>query len=264
MNPPHDAADARRLPESAAALSVRGLTVAYHGKPALWDVDHDVPDRTLSAVIGPNGAGKSTLLASALGLVPRIAGAVHVHGRDARRARGEIAYVPQHGGVDPDFPASALDVAAMGLYRRIGWCRPVRRRHREAARACLDRMGVADLADRQIGQLSGGQRQRVFLARALAQDARLYLMDEPFAGIDAATEGVVVETLRGLRDDGAAVVCVHHDLQTVAEYFEHVLVLNVRAVAAGGIPGTLTESVLQTAYGGRLAAPEIRAAAGGI
>ena len=246
-----------------AALSIRGLCVAYQGRPALWDVDYDVPERTLSAVIGPNGAGKTTLVKSVLRLVPRLAGTVHVFGRDARRPRGDIAHVPQHNSVDWDFPASALDVAAMGLYGRIGWCRPVRRRHREEARAHLDRMGMADLAGRQIGQLSGGQRQRVFLARALAQEARLYLMDEPFAGIDAATERVIVEVMNELRDTGAAVVCVHHDLQTVGEYFGHALVLNVRPVAVGDVDAALTEGALQAAYGGRLAAPEIRAAVGG-
>ncbi len=266
MNPPRPvgSGEVRELSAVPAALSIRGLTVVYQGTPALWDVDYDVPGRTLSAVIGPNGAGKTTLLRSVLGLVPRLAGTVRVHGRDARRSRGDIAYVPQHNSVDWDFPASALDVVAMGLYRRIGWCRPVRRRHREAARAHLDRMGMADFAGRQIGQLSGGQRQRVFLARALAQDARLYLMDEPFAGIDAATERVIVEVMNELREAGAAVVCVHHDLQTVGEYFGHALVLNVRPVAVGDVDEALTESVLQAAYGGRLAAPEIRAAIGGI
>jgi manganese/zinc/iron transport system ATP- binding protein len=243
-------------------LSVHGLTVAYDDKPAIWDLDFEAPDRGLVAVIGPNGAGKSTMIKAILGLVPTLAGDVRVFGEKLRRARRRIAYVPQRTSVDWDFPASAEDVVAMGLYGEIGWCRPVRRRHRDAARDYLDRVGMADFAGRQIGQLSGGQQQRVFLARALAQKADLYLMDEPFAGVDAATEHAIVDVMRGVRDAGATVVCVHHNLQTVAAYFDHALIMNVRPVAAGPVRDVLTEEVLQTAYGGRLAATEIRAIAG--
>ena len=246
---------------AAAPLSVRGLTVAYNDRPAIWDVDYAAPDRSLVAIVGPNGAGKSTLIKAVLGLVPTLAGEVRVYGETLRRARRAVAYVPQRSSVDWDFPASAEDVVAMGLYGRIGWCRPVRRRHREEARAHLDRVGMADFAGRQIGQLSGGQQQRVFLARALAQDAKLYLMDEPFAGVDAATERAIVEVMRELRANGSTVICVHHDLQTVADYFDHALIMNVRPVAAGAIDAVLTEEALQAAYGGRLAATEIRAIA---
>ncbi|MEK9646587.1 MAG: metal ABC transporter ATP-binding protein [Alphaproteobacteria bacterium] len=264
MNPPRliplddaqAAADSRDGP-----LSIRGLTVAYHDKPAVWDVAFDAPDEALVAVIGPNGAGKSTMIKAVLGLVPTLAGDVRVFGTPLKHSRKSIAYVPQRSSVDWDFPASAEDVVAMGLYGRIGWCKPVRRRYREAARACLDRVGMADFADRQIGQLSGGQQQRVFLARALAQDAKLYLMDEPFAGVDAATEKAIVDVMRDLLADGASVVCVHHDLQTVGDYFDHAFILNVRRIAAGPIDRVLSEENLQKAYGGRLAATEIRAIA---
>ena len=242
-------------------LSVRGLTVSYDDKPAIWDVDYEAPDKGLIAIIGPNGAGKSTLIKAVLGLVPQLAGDISIYGTSLRRARRRIAYVPQRSSVDWDFPASAEDVVTMGLYATIGWCLPVRRRHREAARACLDRVGMADFADRQIGQLSGGQQQRVFLARALAQDADLYLMDEPFAGVDAATERAIVDVMADIRDAGSTVVCVHHDLQTVAAYFDHALILNVRPVAAGPIEEVLTEENLQSAYCGRLAETEIRAIA---
>ena len=263
MNPP------RLVPFTSTAkphtgpgpLSIRGLTVAYDDKPAIWDLDYEAPDKGLVAIIGPNGAGKSTLIKAVLGLVPRLAGDVSVYGASLRRARRKIAYVPQRTSVDWDFPASAEDVVTMGLYGTIGWCRPVRRRHRETARACLERVGMADFADRQIGQLSGGQQQRVFLARALAQDAELYLMDEPFAGVDAATEHVIVDVMAEIRDVGSTVICVHHDLQTVAAYFDHALILNVRLVAAGLIEQVLTEENLQSAYGGRLAETEIRAIA---
>jgi len=264
MNPPRllpfDAAPANAESKNAP-LSVHGLTVAYDDKPALWDLDFDAPGDSLVAVIGPNGAGKSTMIRAVLGLTPLLAGDIRVFGAPVKRARKRIAYVPQRTSVDWDFPASAEDVVAMGLYGRIGWCRPVRRHHRDAARAHLDRVGMADFANRQIGQLSGGQQQRVFLARALAQDADLYLMDEPFAGVDAATERAIVDVMRNLRADGATVVCVHHDLQTVGDYFDHALILNVRPVAAGPVAEILTEENLQEAYGGRLAATEIRAIA---
>jgi manganese/zinc/iron transport system ATP- binding protein len=247
--------------DATPPLSVRGLTVAYDDKPALWDLDFDAPRQGLVAIVGPNGAGKSSLIKAVLGLVPMLAGDVRVFGQKLRRARRRVAYVPQRTSVDWDFPASAEDVVAMGLYGEIGWCRPVRRRHREAARAHLDRVGMADFAARQIGQLSGGQQQRVFLARALAQNAELYLMDEPFAGVDAATEHAIVDVMRDVRDDGATVICVHHDLQTVNDYFDHALIMNVRPVAAGAVGDVLTEEHLQRAYGGRLAETEIRAIA---
>ena len=238
--------------EATSPLSIHDLTVAYHRKPVLWDVEYEAPDRSLIAIVGPNGAGKSTLIKAALGLVPAASGLVEVYGRPVARQRQIIGYVPQRGSVDWDFPVSALEVVAMGLYGRIGWLRPVGRRHRETARACLDQVGMADYADRQISQLSGGQQQRVFLARALAQEARLYFMDEPFAGVDAATETAIVAVLRRLKDEGRTVVVVHHDLQTVPEYFDHVLLLNGRVVACGPVDEVFTPAHLRATYGGRL------------
>ena len=239
--------------EATSPLSIHDLTVAYNRKPVLWDVEYEAPDRALIAIVGPNGAGKSTLIKAVLGLVPAASGLVEVYGRPVARQRHLIGYVPQRGSVDWDFPVSALEVVAMGLYGRIGWLRPVARRHREIARACLDQVGMADYAERQISQLSGGQQQRVFLARALAQEARLYFMDEPFAGVDAATETAIVDVLRRLRNEGRTVVVVHHDLQTVPEYFEHVLLLNARVVAAGPVALAFTADNLRRTYGGRLA-----------
>ena len=239
--------------EATSPLSIHDLTVAYNRKPVLWDVEYEAPDRALIAIVGPNGAGKSTLIKAVLGLVPAASGLVEVYGRPVAGQRHLIGYVPQRGSVDWDFPVSALEVVAMGLYGRIGWLRPVARRHREIARACLDQVGMADYAERQISQLSGGQQQRVFLARALAQEARLYFMDEPFAGVDAATETAIVDVLRRLRNEGRTVVVVHHDLQTVPEYFEHVLLLNARVVAAGPVALAFTADNLRRTYGGRLA-----------
>jgi manganese/zinc/iron transport system ATP- binding protein len=233
-------------------LSVDDVTVAYDRKPVLWDIDYDAPAGALVGVVGPNGAGKSTLIKAVLGLVPLASGRIEVFGEPARKQRGLIGYVPQRESVDWDFPVSALDVVAMGRYRRIGWIRRVGRADRAAAMHSLEQVGLADLAHRQISQLSGGQQQRVFLARALAQDARLYLMDEPFAAVDAATERAIVEILRRLRDEGRTCLVVHHDLHTVREYFDHVMLLNMRIVAAGPTDAVFTDENLGKTYGGRL------------
>jgi manganese/zinc/iron transport system ATP- binding protein len=218
----------------------------------LWDVDYTAPGESLVAIVGPNGAGKSTLIKACLGLVPAASGRVEFWGRSYRQARARVGYVPQRESVDWDFPVSALDVVCMGRYRKIGWCRPVVRAHREAALACLDRVGMRDYARRQISQLSGGQQQRVFLARALAQEADLYFMDEPFAGVDAATERAIIEVLRELKRAGKTVICVHHDLPTVPEYFDHAVLLNMRVVAAGPVKDIFTPDNLHKTYGGRL------------
>jgi len=234
------------------AVDVHDVTVAYHRKPVLWDVDVELPAGRLIAVVGPNGAGKSTLLKSILGLVPIASGRIRIFGRAIDEARSMIGYVPQRETVDWDFPVSALDVVVMGRYGRLGWFRRPGRRDREAARECLAQLGMADFASRQINQLSGGQQQRVFLARALAQEAVIYFMDEPLAGVDAATEQAIIELLRTLRSAGKTVVAVHHDLQTVADYFDHVVLLNMRVVAAGPTADVFTQANLQATYGGRL------------
>jgi manganese/zinc/iron transport system ATP- binding protein len=235
--------------DPAPPLSVRGLTVAYHDRLVLREVDFTAPPAGLVAILGPNGAGKSTFLKAVLGLVPTLDGEVRVFGRPLDRKTGLVAYVPQRSSVDWDFPVTAVEVVAMGLYHRIGWLRPVRRRHLEAARAQLDRVGLADLADRQIGQLSGGQQQRVFLARALAQDAHIYLLDEPLAGIDAVSERVVVDLLRELAGLGRTVIAVHHDLESVPAIFDEALLLNVRRIAAGPVAEVLTPANVARAYG---------------
>ena len=241
-------------PEHSAEspLSIHAMTVAYQRKPVLWDVDYDAPPNRLIAIVGPNGAGKSTLIKACLGLVARASGQVEFWGEPYRKARSRVGYVPQRETVDWDFPVSALDVVCMGRYRRIGWCRPVSRKHKHAALACMDRVGMADYAKRQISQLSGGQQQRVFLARALAQEADLYFMDEPFAGVDAATERAIVEVLRELKASGKTVIVVHHDLQSVPEYFDDVILLNMRVVASGPVREVFTQDNLHKTYGGRL------------
>jgi manganese/zinc/iron transport system ATP- binding protein len=246
--PARSVARAPRTP----AVEVHDLTVAYRTQPVLWDVDFRLPEGKLIAIVGPNGAGKSTLLKAILDLVQPITGRIEVFGAPYRQRRSWVGYVPQRESVDWDFPTTALDVVTMGLYGHVGWLRRISRRHRERALECLEHVGMRELAGRQISQLSGGQQQRVFLARALAQDARLYLMDEPFAGVDVTTERAILGLLDELRNDGRTVVAVHHDIQTVAEYFDHVVLLNMRLIAEGPVATTFTDENLQQTYGGRL------------
>ncbi len=234
-------------------VSIRDLTVAYEEKPVLWDLDLDVPSGSLFAIVGPNGAGKSTLIKAVLGLVPVAAGDVRFFGKSYRRNRRRVGYVPQRSSVDWDFPTDALDVVLMGLYGSLGWVRRPGRRESQIAMDCLSKVGMQDFAKRQISQLSGGQQQRVFLARALAQDADLYFMDEPFAGVDATTERAIVDLLRELRSRGRTCVVVHHDLQTAEEYFDHLALLNVKLVAAGPTGVVFTPDNLARTYGGRIA-----------
>lgn len=238
--------------DGTPAIEVNDLTVAYREKPVLWDVDLVVPAGVLMAIVGPNGAGKSTLIKASLGLVRAAAGQVLVHGRPYAEQRKLVAYVPQRGSVDWDFPTSVLDVVMMGCYGALGWLRRPGRKERESALAALAQVGMEDFAGRQISQLSGGQQQRVFLARALVQDARLYLMDEPFQGVDAKTERAIVSVLQQLRAAGRTVVVVHHDLETVPEYFDQVLLLNVRRIASGPVREVFTEENLRLTYGGRV------------
>jgi len=243
---------ARPVDLATVPLSIYDLTVAYHRKPVIWDVGFEVPAGSLVGIVGPNGAGKSTLLKAVMELIPRASGRISVFGKSYRQNRHRVGYVPQRESVDWDFPVDALDVVAMGLYSRIGWCLPVRKKHRDAALAALDRVGIADLAHRQISQLSGGQQQRTFLARALVQDADLYLMDEPFASVDAATERAIVDILREMQGHGKTAVVIHHDLQTVPDYFDYVVLLNMRVVAHGPVADVFTPENLHKTYGGRL------------
>jgi manganese/zinc/iron transport system ATP- binding protein len=233
-------------------VEIHDMTVAYHRRPVLWDIDLVVPEGQLIAIVGPNGAGKSTLIKAVLGLIPLASGKVEVFGQPYREQRQLVGYVPQRETVDWDFPVTALDVVLMGTYGRLGWFRRPGNAEKKRAKECLDHVGMSAYSDRQIRQLSGGQQQRVFLARALAQDAQIYFMDEPFAGVDAATEEAIVELLKELRAGGKTVLVVHHELQTVKQYFDYVILLNMRLIAAGDVATTFTTENLQTTYGGRL------------
>lgn len=235
------------------AIEVTDLTVAYRDKPVLWDIDLVVPAGVLMAVVGPNGAGKTTLIKTILGLIQPAAGQVLIHGRPYAEQRRLVGYVPQRGSVDWDFPTNVLDVVIMGRYGSLGWFRRPGRQERALALDALAKVGMHTFADRQISQLSGGQQQRVFLARALVQDAQVYFMDEPFQGVDATTERAIVRLLQELRVAGKTVVVVHHDLQTVPEYFDWVTLLNVRRIASGPVSQVFNEHNLRLTYGGRVA-----------
>jgi manganese/zinc/iron transport system ATP- binding protein len=237
----------------SAVLDIHDVTVAYHRKPVLWDVDLVIQQPQLAAVVGPNGAGKSTLIKAVLGLVPMASGRVQIFGEPVASQRKRIGYVPQRESVDWDFPVSVLDVVLMGTYGRLGWFRRPGRAERERARECLAKVGLASYERQQIGQLSGGQQQRVFLARALAQEAEIYFMDEPMAGVDASTERMIFQVLEDLRKAGKTIIAVHHDLRTVPQYFDYVVLLNVRLVAAGPCEKVFTPENLRKTYGGRLA-----------
>lgn len=233
-------------------LEIHDLTVAYDRRPVLWGIDVVVPRGQLVGIIGPNGAGKSTLMKACLGVIPAAGGWVRLFGLPPEKAQARVGYVPQRESVDWDFPVNVMDVVLMGRFGRLGWFRRPTRHDREVAAASLEKVGMLAFANRQIANLSGGQQQRVFLARALAQESDLYFMDEPFAGVDAATEAAIVEVLHELRDRGCTILVVHHDLPTARNYFDLLLLLNMRLVAFGPTDEVFTYERLQRTYGGRL------------
>ena len=237
---------------SAPPIEVHDLTVAYLKKPVLWDIDFSLPEGQLIGMVGPNGAGKSTLIKAIMGLLPLSSGFVKIYGKPLETQRELIGYVPQRESVDWDFPTDALDVVTMGRYGKLSFFGRPSKEDKEIAMDALEKVGLADFARRQISQLSGGQQQRVFLARALAQDAVIYLMDEPFAGVDAATEKAIIELLGELKNKGKTLLVVHHDLNTVAEYFDWVMLLNLRLIKLGPVKEIFNNENLRTTYGGKL------------
>lgn len=234
------------------ALEVHDLTVTYEKKPVLWDIDFLLPEHELTAIVGPNGAGKSTLIKAIMGLIPTVSGAITVFGKSVASQRKRLAYVPQRESVDWNFPVNVEDVVMMGRYGKVGLFKRPRSVDKSIVEEALHSVGMEDFRKRQISQLSGGQQQRVFLARALAQHADIYIMDEPFSGVDAATEEAILQLLNTLKKEGKTVLLVHHDLQTVASYFDNILLLNLRQVAFGPMKTTFTAENLQKTYGGRL------------
>ena len=233
-------------------LEVHDLTAGYHKKPVLWGIDLKVPKGKLVGIVGPNGAGKSTLIKAAMGLVPPSSGWVKIFGKPYTENRRRVGYVPQRESVDWDFPVTVMDVVMMGRYGHVGWFKRPKKADREIASDCLDKVKMLPFANRQISNLSGGQQQRVFLARALAQESDVYFMDEPFAGVDAATESAIITLLHELREKGKTLLVVHHDLPTARNYFDQLLLLNMRVVAYGDTEDVFTYELLQKTYGGRL------------
>lgn len=231
------------------AIQIDDLTVAYNYKPVLWDIDLTVPEGVLMAIVGPNGAGKSTLIKAVLGIIKPIAGSVSIYDQPYKKQRKLVAYVPQKGSVDWDFPTTAMDVVLMGTYGSLGWIKRPGKKEKKASLEALEKVGMLSFRDRQISQLSGGQQQRVFLARALVQNASIYFMDEPFQGVDATTEIAIINILKELRKAGKTVVVVHHDLQTVPEYFDWVTFLNVKKIATGPVMEIFNDDNLTKTYG---------------
>jgi manganese/zinc/iron transport system ATP- binding protein len=248
---PEAASDMHPSPRTPI-VEFHDVTVAYGRRPVLWNIDLTIDEPGLFGIIGPNGAGKSTLLKAALGLVPLAGGEITFFGRPFAEVRGRIGYVPQRETVDWEFPVSVSDVVLMGTYGRLGWFRRPGPRERQLAAESLARVGLADLAGRQIGKLSGGQQQRVFLARALAQQADVYMLDEPMAGVDAKSQELIFGVLSELRDAGRLVVVVHHDLRTAAQWFDRVALVDMRLVASGPTAAVLTPENLERTYAARL------------
>jgi manganese/zinc/iron transport system ATP- binding protein len=237
---------------AAPPLEIHDLTVAYYKKPVLYGIDLEVPPGKLVGIVGPNGAGKSTLIKAIMGVVPAASGWIKIFGKPFGESLTRVGYVPQRESVDWDFPVNVMDVVLMGRYGHLGLIKRPTRRDREIARECLEKVHMLPYADRQIANLSGGQQQRVFLARALAQESDLYLMDEPFAGVDAATESAIVELLQELKARGKTILVVHHDLPTARSYFDMLMLINMRVVAFGPTDEVFTHELLQKTYGGRL------------
>lgn len=234
------------------ALEIHDLTVAFDRKPVLWNIDLTIPQGKLVGIIGPNGAGKSTLIKAVMGILPLSSGYVKLFDKDIDDVRHKISYVPQRESVDWDFPASVLDVVLMGRYAQLGLFKRPRKADRDVAMDCLRKVGMEGYAQRQISQLSGGQQQRTFLARALAQQADIYFMDEPFSGVDAATEKTIINLLRTMTNTDKTVMVVHHDLHSVSQYFDWVIMLNTRLVAYGPTKATFNQKNLHDTYGGKL------------
>ncbi len=234
------------------ALEIHDLTVSYDKKPVLWGIDLSIPKGALCGVIGPNGAGKSTLIKAIMDLVDMNSGYVKLFDQTLDEVRNRVSYVPQRESVDWDFPASVLDVVLMGRYSSLGLFKNPRKADKEAALKALEMVGMEKYYKRQISQLSGGQQQRVFLARALTQNADIYFLDEPFAGVDAATEKAIFKILQELSREGKTIIVVHHDLQSVETYFEWVILLNLRLVASGPTKEIFTPQLLEETYGGKL------------
>ncbi len=235
--------------EKAIAIHGEDLTISYGASPVIWDVDFDIYSASKTAIVGPNGAGKSTLLKGILGLIKPISGQILIYDKPYKEVIKRVSYVPQSGSVNWDFPATVLDVVLMGRYVHLGWIKRPRAEDKTIAKNALEQMGMLEYAGRHISQLSGGQKQRVFLARAIAQQADLYILDEPLAGVDIKTEAFIMKILTEFRNQGKTVVVVHHDLNTVEQYFDNIVLINKQILGAGSVAEVFNEENIEKAYG---------------
>jgi len=234
------------------SIETHNLTVSYNRRPVLWNIDFELPTGKIIGIIGPNGSGKTTLLKAIMGLVPTSSGYVKIFNQDLEDVRSRVSYVPQRESVDWDFPASVMDIVLMGRYKKNNLFKRITKADHDIAAEALEKVNMLEFSNRQISQLSGGQQQRVFIARSLAQGADLYIMDEPFVGVDAATEEAILNLLHDMKNQGKTVVVVHHDLQTAKDFFDWIVLLNTRMVAAGPKEEIFNKKLLQEAYGGKL------------
>lgn len=230
------------------AVRVEDLTVAYGKTPVLWDIDLSFKQNRITAIIGPNGAGKSTLLKSILGFIKPVAGHIEIFGKPVNKSLSDIAYVPQTSSVNWDFPINVFDVVLMGRYKNIGLMKIVSKEEKDKAINALKQMDILELKNRQISQLSGGQKQRVFIARAICQNADLLMMDEPLAGVDKVSEKIIMNKIKELKNEGKTIICVHHDLNTIKEYFEDVVMINKFFVAGGDVKDYFTKENIDKTY----------------
>lgn len=228
-------------------VKVEDLTIAYHDKPVLWDIDVNFIQNSRTAIIGPNGAGKSTLVKGILGLQKILSGEIQIMGESVEKVKNKIAYIPQASAVNWDFPTTVFDVVLMGRYVHLGWIKRPGKQDRELAAEALEKIGMTEYKDRQISQLSGGQKQRVFIARAIAQNADIYFMDEPLAGVDKRTEKVIIDFLKEAQKQNKTSIVVHHDLSTIGEYYDHVVILNKKVIAQGRVEEVFTAENLEKA-----------------
>lgn len=243
---------AEKIEKKDISVKVEHLTVAYNKRPVLWDIDVELPAGKLIAIVGPNGAGKSSFMQAMLNIIPRISGNIAFFEKELEDFRKKISYMPQAKYIDWDFPINVLELVTMGVYKKVGWFRSISHSHKEQINSALEKVGMLPYVNRQISQLSGGQQQRVFMARALVEDADLYCLDEPFAGVDATTEKAIFTILKELRKQKKTIIVVHHNVNMIREYFDHVVLLNLRLVDSGPVKETFTEKNLVKTYRGKL------------
>ncbi|WP_163102033.1 metal ABC transporter ATP-binding protein [Peribacillus alkalitolerans] len=235
----------------SSALKVESLFVSYHGNEAVQNVNFSIEKGKLVGIIGPNGAGKSTLLKALLNLIPKDKGEVQIHGKSFNELKKSVAYVPQRSNIDWDFPITVMDTVLIGTYPKLGFFKKPKKKEKEWALQCLQKVGMEAFSNRQIGELSGGQQQRVFLARALAQESEVFFLDEPFVGIDVSSEETIITILKELKNSGKTILVVHHDLSKVSDYFDQLILLNKELVGFGDINDVLRPEVLAKAYSGQ-------------